>query len=131
MRKETLSTIITFTSIGLVGLVLPFFSFPRELKDAAIAENNSRCQSCGRQLVPNKLFAHHILPEQFGGASTMVNLYIVCSGCHTKADWNAIHRGNLVNNLSVPEVIKEDPEIIGNIDKYNKAARRFNRRVFV
>ncbi|GAB4219870.1 MAG: hypothetical protein Fur009_7950 [Candidatus Microgenomates bacterium] len=125
--KEKYKDLATF-GLFLSGLVfIPFLSFSREQKERAIAERGNKCQRCGKSNMP--LFAHHILPEQMGGADNMDNLFLVCGDCHPVLDKEAIRKGSLANGLKINEVLTDDPEIIGNMDKFNKALRRFTNRI--
>jgi len=104
---------------------LSFLAFSKAMKEQAIAERGASCEKCGE--TDAYLFAHHLLPEQLGGADTMDNLFLACSQCHPPLDKAALKHGKLGNGLHIRDVITDDPELIGHMDKFRKALRRFSR----
>jgi predicted restriction endonuclease len=116
-----------FNTAALVGLFLiSFTAFTRETKEEAIRQRGHKCQRCGKTNAD--LHAHHILPEQMGGSDNLDNLFLVCERCHPVLDGDAIRHGQLANGLTVQDVATDMPELIGNNDRYQKAARRFSKR---
>jgi hypothetical protein len=52
---------------------------PREVKRAVWARDGGRCVGCGSTF---ELQYDHVIPFSVGGASTVENLQILCSGCN-------------------------------------------------
>jgi hypothetical protein len=124
--KEKYIRLLVEPSLALTGLfIISFFGFSRQQKEQAIAERGNRCQKCGKTNIP--LYAHHILPEQMGGADNMDNLFLACNACHQELDSFAIKKGHLANGLDIRDVKSDLPEIIGDPDKFEKALRRFKK----
>lgn len=58
---------------------------PRALRQEVIERAQNRCEYCQAPLgIGTDLFAiEHILPERFGGLTTLLNLALSCSSCNT------------------------------------------------
>jgi len=126
MKKEILIHGAEIVAPLLLMYTLSFLGFSKEMKKQAVAERGARCQGCG---VKGKyLFAHHLLPEQFGGANTMDNLFLACSQCHPPLDKAALKKGKLGNGLNITDVLTDDPELIGNMDQFRKALHRLRHK---
>ena len=128
MGKERFSQFLQYAVPFSATLALSMFAFSREQKDRAMQEHDFRCQKCRRRFPANGLYAHHRLPEQFGGATNDANLYLVCAGCHKEVDKQAVMHGRIVGGMSISEVASDEPELIENKQKYQKAANRFARK---
>jgi len=59
--------------------------------DELYERENHFCQGCGKWLFRNEASPHHIKSTRAGGGDELLNLYLCCSGCHTK-----IHSGELI-----------------------------------
>lgn len=55
-----------------------------------IKRDNFKCQFCKgkqrmlKQLPPNELDCHHIIPQALGGTDDLENLITICKNCHQK-----------------------------------------------
>jgi 5-methylcytosine-specific restriction protein A len=56
--------------------------FPKRIRVEAFARCNGRCENCGSFLRPGHFQFDHANPAAFGGAATLDNCRVLCSGCH-------------------------------------------------
>jgi|GEM_PF-5965948 hypothetical protein len=127
MTKERLNSYFkTLTRLTLI-FIISFAAFSKDTKKKAIEERGYRCESCGNN--EDYLYPHHKLPEQMGGNDSIENLFLACGDCHPGLDKKAIRHGLLADGLSVRDVLTDEPELVGDRNKFMKALRRFDRKI--
>jgi len=127
MSKERLTHTLLKTTFYLLGFqVLLTLSFSVETKRQALSERGAHCQRCGRTPGKGKLFAHHILPQSWGGADILDNLYLSCGACHVILDSQIFSEGILADGRDASNVEMHWPELI-DIDKHGVYCRAIKK----
>ena len=65
------------------------------VKCKVLKRDHYTCQRCGRkkkEVHPEKLFVHHILPYRFSQNNEMSNLITLCLSCHIVIEWETFRR---------------------------------------
>ena len=56
----------------------------KEIARQVRIRDNMTCQMCGRKVWGSDSHVHHIVPLSQGGTTTLDNLILLCSDCHSK-----------------------------------------------
>ena len=59
-------------------------SFPPDVKDAAWKRAAGHCEKCTAPLMAGKYQYDHVKPHGLGGKSTLSNISVLCSACHSE-----------------------------------------------
>lgn len=74
--------------------------FSSKVRLAAWQRCGGKCEKCPTILRPGKFQYDHVIPQEFGGESTLDNCQVLCSACHSektfKQDIPAIAKSNRV-----------------------------------